>query len=298
MEQKNIRGIICANLTPFTKGGKEIDHPKLHKLIRFLQEKGVHGLFVGGTTGEGLVMSIEERKELLESVLKCVNKKIMVIPHTGTFDLRSTMELTAHAVEKKVYAVGIVAPGYYYYDEDALYKYFSTIASEFPSIPILLYNIPSCARNFLPNSLIIKLAQKHKNIVGIKDSTGNMVNLSELLLQKPTSFTVINGVDEYGYQAFLAGTQAAVSGTSNVAPEIYLGVYENVMKRKLPEAWIYQSQLTKLCQVLQYGKNLAIFKQALKLRGIDAGFVRPPHRELTKQEISKLETTLKSIKLI
>ncbi len=298
MEQKSLRGIICANLTPFTKGGKEIDHPKLHKLIQFLQGKGVHGLFVGGTTGEGLVMSIEERKELLESVLRCANKKIAVIAHTGTLDLRSTIELTAHAVENKVYAVGIVAPGYYYYDEEALFKYFSNIASEFPNCSILLYNIPSCARNFLPNSLIIKLAQKHKNIVGIKDSTGNMVNLSELLIQKPTSFAVINGVDEYGYQAFLAGVQAAVSGTANVAPEIYLGVYENAMKRKLPEAWIYQSQLIKLCQVLQYGRNLAIFKQALKLRGIDTGFVRPPHRELTKQEMQLLEKTMKTLNLI
>ncbi len=298
MEQKNIRGIICANLTPFTKGGKEIDHPKLHKLIQFLQEKGVHGLFVGGTTGEGLVMSIEERKELLESVLKCVNKKVMVIAHTGTFDLRSTIDLTAHAVEKGAYGVGIVAPGYYYYDDEALYKYYSAIASEFPNCPILLYNIPSCARNFLSNALIIKLAQKHKNIVGIKDSTGNMVNLSELLIRKPTAFTVINGVDEYGYQAFLSGVQAAVSGTANVAPEIYLGVYENAMKRKLPEAWIYQSQLTKLCEVLQYGRNLAIFKQALKLRGVDAGYVRPPHRELTRQEIQTLEKTMKALNLI
>ncbi len=298
MEQKNIRGIICANLTPFTKGGKEIDHPKLHKLIQFLQEKGVHGLFVGGTTGEGLVMSIEERKELLESVLKCVNKKVMVIAHTGTFDLRSTIDLTAHAVEKGAYGRGIVATGYYYYDDEALYKYYSAIASEFPNCPILLYNIPSCARNFLSNALIIKLAQKHKNIVGIKDSTGNMVNLSELLIRKPTAFTVINGVDEYGYQAFLSGVQAAVSGTANVAPEIYLGVYENAMKRKLPEAWIYQSQLTKLCEVLQYGRNLAIFKQALKLRGVDAGYVRPPHRELTRQEIQTLEKTMKALNLI
>ncbi|HOV33595.1 MAG TPA: dihydrodipicolinate synthase family protein [Candidatus Hydrogenedens sp.] len=298
MKQENIRGIICANLTPFTRGGKEIDHSKLADLIKFLVDKGVHGLFVGGTTGEGMVMYDGERKELLESVIKIANKKVMVIAQTGTFNLRSTLDLTSHAKEKGACAAGIVAPGYYYYDEEALFRYYSTIASEFPNFPILLYNIPGCARNFLSNALIIKLAQKHKNIVGIKDSTGNMINLSELLLQKPTSFVVINGVDEYGYQAFLAGVQGAVSGTSNVAPEIYLGVYDNVMKRKLPEAWIYQTQLTRLCQILQYGKNMGIFKQALKLRGIDVGFVRPPHREPTKQEILQLEKTLKSVNLI
>ncbi len=298
MDGSKIRGIICANLTPFSKGGKEIDHDKLHKLIEFLVGKGVHGLFVGGTTGEGLILSLEERKELLESVIKVVGKRCMVIAHTGTFDLMSTIELTAHAVEKGVFAVGIVVPGYYYYDDEALFQYYSAIAREFSKTPILLYNIPSCARNFLSNNLIVRLAKKHPNIVGMKDSTGNMVNLSELLTIKPVGFALINGVDEYGYQAFLAGVQGAVSGTANVAPEIYLGVYENCMKRRLPEAWIYQTQLTTLCQTLQYGKNLGLFKYALKLRGIDAGYVRPPHREPTTAEKKEIEKNLKQLKLI
>lgn len=298
MRTVDIRGIICAILTPFSKGGKTIQHDKLAQLVQFLETKGVQGLFVGGTTGEGLVMSIEERKELLESVLRSVRKKTMVIAHTGTFDLFSTLELTRHAVEHNVSAVGIVAPGYYYYDERALWDYYATIAKEFPTCPILLYNIPSCARNFLSNELIIKLVNKFPNIVGIKDSTGNMVNLTELLLYKPTSFIVINGVDEYGYQAFLAGVQSAVSGTANVAPELYLGVYENVMKRKLPEAWIYQTQLVKLCELLQYGRNLGILKHALKLRGIDVGYVRPPHREPTKEEIRNIEKSMKALNLV
>ncbi len=298
MDGSKIRGIICAILTPFTRNGKNIDHDKLHKLVDFLLEKGCHGLFVGGTTGEGLILSLEERKELLESVLKVAGKKCMVIAHTGTFDLRSTIELTAHAVEKKAFAVGIVTPGYYYYDEEALFQYYSTIAKEFPRFPILLYNIPSCARNFLSNTLILRLAKKHPNIVGVKDSTGNMVNLSELLTSKPVGFAVINGVDEYGYQAFLAGVQGAVSGTANVAPEFYLGVYENCMKRRLPEAWIYQTQLTKLCQILQYGRNLGLFKYALKLRGIDTGYVRPPHREPTALEKKEIEKHLKQLNLI
>ncbi|MCX8064410.1 MAG: dihydrodipicolinate synthase family protein [Candidatus Hydrogenedentes bacterium] len=298
MEGLNIKGIICAILTPFTKNGKEIDHHKLKNLTEFLINKGVHGLFVGGTTGEGLVMSIEERKELLESVVKLVDKRCMVIAHTGTFNLTSTIELTAHAVEQKASGAGIVTPGYYYYDEEALYRYYSTIAKEFPRFPILLYNIPSCARNFLSNGLILKLAKKYPNIVGIKDSTGNMVNLSELLGSKPVGFVVINGVDEYGYQAFLAGVQGAVSGTANVAPELYLGVYDNCMKRRLPEAWIFQTQLTKLCQTLQYGKNLGMFKYALKLRGIDVGYVRPPHREPTPLEKKEIENNLRKLNLI
>lgn len=298
MDGTKIRGIICANLTPFTRNGKEIDHHKLKNLIEFLIQKGVHGLFVGGTTGEGLILSVEERKELLESVIKIAGKKCMVIAHTGTFELKSTIELTAHALEQKAFGAGIVTPGYYYYDEEALYQYYSTIAKEFPKFPILLYNIPSCARNFLSNKLILKLAKKHPNIVGIKDSTGNMVNLSELLTIKPVGFAIINGVDEYGYQAFLAGVQGAVSGTANVAPEIYLGVYDNCMKRRLPEAWIFQTQLTKLCQTLQYGRNLGIFKYALKLRGIDVGFVRPPHREPTRIEKKEIEDSLRKLNLI
>jgi dihydrodipicolinate synthase/N-acetylneuraminate lyase len=170
MNRENIRGIICANLTPFTKGGKEIDHSKLANLIKFLGDKGFMAYLSAGLQVKGWSCPMRKEKNY-GKCLKNGKQEGDGNRSTGTFTLRSTLELTSHAIEKGACAAGIVAPGYYYYDDEALFRYYSTIASEFPNFPILLYNIPGCARNFLSNALIIKLAQKHKNIVGIKDST-------------------------------------------------------------------------------------------------------------------------------
>lgn len=293
-----IEGIICAMATPFTKNGEYVDFDKVAPLAERLVKGGVHGLFPCGTTGEGPLMSPDERKEVIEEVVRAVGKKALVIAQTGAGDTATTIELTRHAHECGAHAAGIVAPGYYAYDHAALKAYYTTIAKAVKGFPIIVYNIPSCARNSLSAELVLGLAESVGNIVGIKDSSGSMAFLTQLIGNAPRGFSVVNGADDYGYQAFLAGAAGAVSGTANVWHELYLSVYHNVKKSNLKQAWKDQVKLEKLCRVLQYGRNIAVFKEGLRLRGFDAGYVRPPQRELTPAERKSLAKELKALGVI
>jgi 4-hydroxy-tetrahydrodipicolinate synthase len=290
-----IQGIISAMITPFTKNGEFVDFDKVGPLADRLVRGGVHGLFPCGTTGEGLLMSPEERMEVIEEVVQAVGKRTKVIAHTGAMDTATTIELTRHAQECGAHGAAIVAPGFYTYDEAALAQFYISVAKAVKDFPIMLYNIPGCAKNALSASLIIRLAETVGNIVGIKDSSGSMPLLTQLLGNVPAGFQVVNGADDYGYQAFLAGAAGAVSGTSNVSHELYLSVYHNVVKGNLKKAWQEQVRLEKLCRILEYGKNIAVFKEGLRLRGFDAGYVRPPQRELTAAEKKNLAKQLEAV---
>ncbi|MFA7692875.1 MAG: dihydrodipicolinate synthase family protein [Candidatus Hydrogenedentes bacterium] len=299
MTQKfKINGIISAMVTPFTKGGENVDYEKVGPLANLILSQGAHGLFPCGTTSEGMLMTPDERRETLEEVLRSVDKKVPVIAHTGTFDTATTIELTRHARDCGATAASIVAPGYYAYDDASLFTYYKSIARAVDGFPILLYNIPSCARNVLHPELVIRLAESEENIVGIKDSSGSMQGITRMIGNTPDGFSVICGVDDYGYQAILAGCPAVVSGLSNVVCEIYAAVYNNIIKGDLKKAWKEEVRLEKAARLFKYGQMLAAFKEGLRMRGFDAGYARPPQRELTAAEKRNLKKGLEEIGII
>lgn len=292
-----VDGIISAMVTPFTKNGEFVDFDKVGPLAEWLVKRGAAGLFPCGTTGEGMLLTVEERKAVLEEVMQAAGKKTKVIAHTGALDTATTIELTRHAQECGAYAAGVVAPGYYGYDDQSLEIFYRSIAKAVPELPVLLYNIPGCARNYLKPSLVLKLAEI-ENIAGVKDSTGDMKQMTQLLAHAPKDFYVINGEDEFGYQAFLAGVKAVVSGTSNVVIDVYLGVYENVVKGNLKKAWEYQCRQSDACRIFEYGRLSAVIKEGMKLRGFDAGAVRPPQREISAAEKKALAKKMEAAGLI
>jgi len=296
MTQKiKISGIISAMVTPFTKDGQFVDYDKLGPLANLLLKQGATGLFPCGTTSEGMLMTPDERRETVEEIIRSVDKKVPVIAHTGAFDTATTLELTRHARDVGAYAAAIVAPGYYGYDDKALFDYYRTIARSVEKFPILLYNLPACARNVLHPELVLRLAESEENIVGIKDSSGVMTGITRMIGNAPKGFHVICGTDDYGYQAILAGCPAVVSGLSNVVCEIYASVYNNIQKGNLNKAWQEEVRLEKAARLFKYGQNLAAFKEGLRLRGFDAGYVRPPQRELSAAEKRAVEKGLKEL---
>ncbi len=299
MTQKiKIQGIISAMVTPFTENGAYVDFDKIGPLANRLLSQGAHGLFPCGTTSEGMLMNPDERREVAEEVIRSVPKKTMVIPHTGGFDTATTIELTCHARDIGAKAAAIVAPFFYGYDDTALFNYYKTVARAVDGFPIMMYNIPACARNVLHPELVIRIAESEENVVGIKDSAGIMTGLTQLLGNAPDGFHVVNGTDDYGFQALLAGCPAVVSGLSNVVCEIYAVVYENVRKGNLKKAWKEQVRLEKAARIFKYGQNVAAFKEGLRLRGFDAGHVRPPQRNLTAPEKRALAAGLQEIGMI
>jgi dihydrodipicolinate synthase/N-acetylneuraminate lyase len=280
----HLEGVIPAILTPFTEGGKHVDYEKARALARRLADQGVYGVFPCGTTGEGMIMTLEERKRLVKELVEEVGDRIKIVAHTGTFDTATTIELTRQAMEDGAAAAGVVTPGFYGYDADALKSHYLAVAKAVPGFPVLLYNIPGCARNVLTPDLVLDLARNVDNIVGMKDSGGSMQALSVILGGKPEGFNVINGVDEYTFQAYVAGANGSVSSTANVVPELFLDIFNNVRAGKLKDAWQAQIKLTQACGLFNYGAMVAYYKEGLRLKGFDAGHVRPPQRPLTDAE--------------
>jgi len=161
-----------------------------------------------------------------------------------------------------------------------------------------LYNIPGCVKNVLKPNLVLRLFEEFENIVGVKDSGGDITALNRILAGAPQHVSVINGVDEYTYQAYLAGAKGSVSSTANVAPELFLAIFDNVKKGDLKRAWLAQTRLSEVCGVMQYGRSAAYYKEALRLRGFDAGYVRPPLLELPAGQKRRLVIGMKLAGLI
>jgi len=279
----HIEGLVPALLTPFTKRG-DIDYDSACALAERLAGQGVAGVYPCGTTGEGLLMSMDERKKLAQELVGAVGKRIKVIVHTGCLDTASTIELTRHAMEIGAAAAGIVTPGFYTYDDASLARHFKAIAAAVKGFPIFVYNIPGCAKNVLSPELTVGLANQVDNIIGLKDSGGSIPDLVRVLDGTPKGFAVLNGVDEYTFQAMLTGANGSVTSTGNVAPELFLNVYKALKKGDLKKARAHQAKLSNACDLFQYGRMVALYKEGLRLRGFDAGYVRPPQRELTRAE--------------
>lgn len=294
----SVDGIISAMVTPFTANGEYVDFDKVAPLAEWLIAKGVAGLFPCGTTGEGQLLYPGERKEILEEVVSAAGKETLVVAHTGAQDLATTIELSRHAQECGANAVAVVAPSYYTYDDKALFQFFKSVAKAVTGFPVLVYNIPGCTHNPLSGDLILRLAESVENIAGIKDSSGSMALLTRLLGAAPKGFHVINGSDDYGYQFFQAGGKAAVSGTSNVCPELYARIHKNLRQGNTKKAWKEQIALEKACRLFEYGAKVSVFKEGMRLRGFDPGAVRPPQRELTAAEKRKLAKGLEELGLL
>lgn len=292
-----MEGIVAAMVTPFTKGGEYVDFDKIGPVAQGIVRMGAHGLFVCGTTGEGMLMSADERKAVLEEVMDAVERKTRIVAHTGAMDTATAIELTLHAAECGADASAVVAPPFYPYDDKAIEQHFSAVASAAKGHAIFLYNIPGFARNQISLESTLRLAAKHDNIVGIKDSSGNMVSLGKLLAAVPPKFVVMNGCDEFAHQALVAGASGAVSGTANAFGDLYVKMFDAVKKNDQTKARKLQHDMNKVCSVLTYGGTLAMFKAAMKLRGLDAGYVRSPQREVSAAEIKPIAALVEALGL-
>ena len=289
--QFRLTGILPALLTPFTRGGAKVDYEKAGAFASTLADRGVAGLFVCGSTGEGLLMTLEERKRIAEEVIDVVGRRIKVVIQTGCLDTSSTIELTRHARDSGAHAVAVYTPAFYKYDDHALFAHFQRVAKAAPEIPLLLYNIPQYTGNGLSPMLIQELAEKVDSVVGMKDSSGDMAHLSRVMASAPKGFTMLNGADELCYQAYLTGAVGTVAMTANVVPELFQSIFDGVKAGKLNPALKAQRRLAEVMAALGHGQLISVYKEAIRLQGYDVGHVRPPQREIgavEKKDLAKI----------
>ncbi len=290
-------GVICPILTPFD-GEDRVDEAALDELVDFLVDKGIHGIMTCGSTGEGLLLSLAERKQVTERVVRRVNGRCVVMAHIGCMNTPDTIELARHAEEAGADALSAIVPFFFSYDKESLLMHFARIGEAAPDLPFFGYLFPGNAKNDISPELLPSLRDVLPNLAGLKVSNPDLLRLSRYLELGGDDLVILSGVDGLMLPSLSLGAQGQVSGHSNVFPEPFCRLYEAFQNRNLAAARKEQRRINRIRVVLKDGLHPAYFKAGLCLRGLRGGRVRSPMRELTDSERKQLEEELQALDLI
>jgi 4-hydroxy-tetrahydrodipicolinate synthase len=267
------KGVMPALVTPFDKN-EEIMDEGLREVIDYTINNGVTGVVPAGTTGEFIYMSNNERKRILQLTVEHTNGRVPVIAGTGQSSTDATIKMTQYAADIGCDAALIVSPFYLRPTDKGYYEHYATIASKC-DIPIILYVIPWCTLGIIPPNVVEDLADLD-NIVGIKDSSGDMRYNVELVQRLKGKIPVLIGHDECFLSAISAGASAAILASANVVPHILLEIMNKVRSGDIKEAAKLQHSIQVLTRIIDRNGGAPPVKAALKMMGLKAGKSRMP----------------------
>jgi dihydrodipicolinate synthase/N-acetylneuraminate lyase len=295
--QPRLAGVIAAMLTPMTDRGLRVDPEAAGRLTTWLVEKGIHGLYIAGTTGEGLYLSPEEHQELVRAVVKAA-KGTPVVAHVGALTTAQAVFLARQAVRADATAVAAIPPPYYSLSREELLGYFTAIAQAAEPLPLYLYNIPSHARNEVPPPLAADLGRAIPTLRGIKDSSGAPGRIPELVRTLGPAYDVVCGNDDKVLNAFQVGAAGIVASGASLFPELYLELHAAWKAGRIPEAETAQAKIVAMQLALGNGARLGWYKYVLAQRGIPVGGVRAPLLDPTTAEQAMIRERLTELKLL
>ncbi len=292
-----LAGIVAALLTPMRNGGTRLDAEATSRLVAWLVERGIHGLYIAGTTGEGLYLSHDEHQDLTRAVVKAA-RGIPVVAHVGALTTSQAVALARQTVQTGVTAVAAIPPCYYSVTSEELVAYFTAVGKAADPLPLYLYNIPSHARNDLSPALVHEIRQAVPNVVGIKDSSGFAGRIPELVRRMGPDFDVVCGNDETDLAAFQDGAIGVVSSGAGIFPELYLELHTAWKAGRPSDAEIAQARIVAMQEALGNGVRLGWYKYVLAERGIPVGGVRAPLLDPSPAEKEAIRKRLKELKLL
>jgi 4-hydroxy-tetrahydrodipicolinate synthase len=295
--QISLKGVIIPMLTPFKENG-DLDIDSLKMLTDWLIKQGISGLFPVSSIGEAAKLSMDEKKIIIKTVIDHVNNRVLVIPGTGFADERRTIQLTKYAQDVGADAALIVEPYYQKPSAEALYDYYKTVNDSVTDFPLVLYNIPSFAGYELPPELVAKCADL-ENVVGIKDSGGDISKFTFTLHLAGDKIAVLQGIDLLFLPSLAIGSPGAMIGGGNVAAKLEVEMYDAFTEGDFEKAKSIHDKLVALWLVLGgYGTFPVSYKEAVTMLGIPMGPARKPAEQLTDNQKKKLKETLIQVGLL
>ena len=286
--------VLTAMVTPFDQNG-EVDFPATENLINYLIANGTDGLVVSGTTGESPTITDEEKVELFKFAVKVVNGRIPVIAGTGSYNTKASIELTKKAEEAGVDAVMLVTPYYNKPSQEGMYEHFKAIA-ESTKLPIILYNIPGRSVVNLSVDTVVRLAEI-PNIVAIKEASGNLDAMSQIIENTPDTFSLYSGDDGLTIPALSIGGTGVISVASHVIGNEMQDMIKKFLLGNVQAAAKEHRRLLPLMKALFIAPNPAPVKAALNLKGVPVGGVRLPMVPLNDDQLETLKQVLKQTQL-
>lgn len=279
-----LKGILPALVTPFSGDGR-LDLQSTRRLVRYVLDAGVHGVFVAGSQGEFYALDDDERMRLAEAVVDEVAGRVPVCVGTGAITTEQTIRCTRRVAETGADAVSIITPFYIKPSASELVDHFRAIA-ESTDLPVLLYNNPARTGVCISPEVVRRLSPVD-GIVGMKDSSGDLTLLSEYLTAGRPGFSVLVGRDSLIHAALIAGAHGAVASTANVAPGLVVEIYEAAIAGDHSRARAAQLRLNPLRKAFELGTFPVVIKEALNLLGMDVGTARAPVSAL--DEVRRVE---------
>lgn len=289
-----LHGVIPAMVTPFLADGQHVDFASLGPVCDFLLERDVNGLFALGSTGEGALLQLDERKQVLEHILKHVDGRVAVIANCGDVTTHGSIELIQHAARVGADAASIVYPYYYPLHAQDIITHFVTVASSVPDLPVYLYYY----RQGLEPQDTLRVTQAAPNVVGMKEGCGDYRSLIGHVMTMGASFSVLEGSEIMAFSALTLGASGLISGVAAAVPEPFIQLYRHVQQGQIDEARHIQRTIYHLAQAF-YGRNpWGMIKQALLMRGINAGPNCAPIGPCPAESIESLRTVLREADLL
>lgn len=287
----NFGQVLTAMVTPFDQNG-EIDFNATKMLVEHLITNGTDGLVVAGTTGESPTLTTEEKIELFKCVVKAAAGRVHVIAGTGSNNTQASISLTKLAEETGVDGIMLVAPYYNKPSQEGLYQHFKTIA-ESTSLPVMLYNIPGRSIVNISVETIVRLSEI-PNVVSIKEASGNLDAMAEIISKTPSDFTLYSGDDGLTIPVLAIGGTGVISVASHIIGNDMQEMINAFKNGDVQKAAAIHRNLLPIMRALFIAPSPSPVKAALNLNGIQVGGVRLPMVPLSNKEQSALEKVLQT----
>jgi len=288
------QGSLVALVTPFRDG--QVDEPKLRELVEFHVANGTDAIIPCGTTGESPTLSHDEHKRVVEIVIEAARGRVPVVAGTGSNSTAEAIDLTAHA--KKAGAAGalVVNPYYNKPTQEGLYRHFKAIA-EGVDIPILVYNIQSRTAVNVETDTLARLA-KIPNIVGVKEASGSLDQMTQVILACGPDFTVLSGDDNLTLPLMAVGGRGVVSVVANIVPRETAEMTHAALEGDWKRARDLFHRLFPLCRAMFIETNPIPVKEAMAMLGMIAPEFRLPLCRLADANRERLKTVLQQFGLL
>ena len=294
MKTTQIKGIIPPIVTPMN-ADESVNIPELRSQVERQIAGGVHGIFPFGTNGEGYILSLKEKEEILEAVVDQVKGRIPVYAGSGCISTQDTIYMSKRAEELGADVLSIITPSFAVASQKELYDHYVEVAKHV-NVPIVLYNIPPRTGNKLLPETVAKLAKDVDVIMGAKDSSGDRDNLKayiDLTQDLDKDFSVLAGNDGNILFCLQNGGKGGIAGRANLWPKTVASIYNYFVAGELDKAQEAQDAVAALQRVFKFGNANTIIKKAVNLLGYPVGDCRRPFNYLCQEGVEELKLVLK-----
>ncbi|MGD8502022.1 MAG: 4-hydroxy-tetrahydrodipicolinate synthase [Syntrophobacterales bacterium] len=282
-------GVLPAVVTPFKNG--ELDEESLRELIEFQIGNGVHGIVPCGTTGESATLSHEEHERVVEIAVDQVKGRVPVVAGTGSNNTAEAIRLTAHAKKAGADGVLMISPYYNKPTQEGIYQHYKKVAQEV-AIPIVVYNIPGRTASNIEPTTFERMAEID-NIVGVKEASGSMKQITEIIRLCGDKLTVVSGEDFLTYPLMAVGGKGVICVVANIVPRDMADLCNLLLDGEFEKAKPLYYRLLPLCHAMFYETNPAPVKAALEMMGkISSGEVRLPLAPMSEDNRNKVRKEL------